>query len=171
MLITAILVVSLQLPVICQGLSYASDPFDLPDEAVNNYPDKEILQRHIVEISHGQAFVGWTNAWSWMFSGNYLYRLNKNIAAGGGAGFQFDWTGIYPTISVNSIFGNKSDGFAFGADFRYMMTQLIDDESGRVWANVGCYYKNFFVKVMPTFVFGWPEEWAFETGYSFNIGH
>ncbi len=128
------------------------------------------ISDHIVEVSHGQAFVDWHDSWAWMFSGNYLYRVHRKIAVGGGAGLQLDWTGIYPIISLNSIFGNKSSGFAFGADLRYMTTRLVEDESGRIWINAGCYYKNFFIKVMPTFIFGWPGEWAIETGYSFDIG-
>lgn len=146
------------------------EPGMLPFIISDRLKDDPKLSKHIVEVSHGQAFVDWADSWAWMFSGNYLYRVHRKIAVGGGAGLQLDWTGIYPIVSLNSIFGNKSSGFAFGADLRYMTTRLVEDESGRIWVNAGCYYKNFFIKVMPTFIFGWPGEWAVETGYSFDIG-
>lgn len=154
-----------------QGMKYEKiDYIMLCSSFSDKQKDDSERSKHIVEVSHGQAFVDWTDSWAWMFSGNYLYRVHRNIAVGGGTGFQLDWTGIYPIVSLNSVFGNKSSGFAFGADLRYMTSRLIDDESGRVWVNAGCYYKNFFIKVMPTFIFGWPGEWAVETGYSFDIG-
>lgn len=149
-----------------EDIEYSLLRFDSYDKQ-KDYSKKS---NHIIEVSHGQAFVDWHDSWAWMFSGNYLYRVHRKIAVGGGAGLQLDWTGVYPIISLNSVFGNKSSGFAFGADLRYMTTQLIDDESGRIWINAGCYYRNFFIKVMPTFLFGWPGEWAVETGYSFDIG-
>lgn len=126
--------------------------------------------RHILEVAHGQAFVDWTDAWAWMFCTNYLYRLQKNVALGGGLGLQFDWTGIYPVISTNIILGKKSDSFAAGIDIKYMFTELID-EGSNFWVTTGIYYKNFFVKAMPTFIFGFPEEWYFETGYSFTLNN
>ncbi len=126
--------------------------------------------KHIVEVAHGQAFVDWTDAWAWIFTGNYLYRVTNYAAFGAGAGVQLDWTGIYPMISLNSVFGNKSDGFAAGIDMRFWFTDIIETPGERLWFTLGGYYKNFFIKVMPTFIFGYPKEWYFETGYSFNIG-
>lgn len=126
--------------------------------------------RHIIEVAHGQAFVDWTDAWGWFFCGNYLYRFGKNVALGAGAGLQFDWQGIYPVISLNSILGNKSDGFAFGGDIKYIFTDIIESSASRLWITGGVYYKDFFVKMMPTFLFGYPEEWYFETGYSLSFG-
>ncbi len=126
--------------------------------------------RHIIEVSHGQAFVDWTDAWAWIFSSNYLYRFRKNIALGAGAGLQFDNTGLYPILSLNSILGNKSGGFAFGGDIKYIFTEIIEPSASRIWITGGLYYRNFFIKMMPTFLFGWPEEWYFESGYSLTFG-
>jgi len=125
--------------------------------------------KHIIEVAHGQAFVDWTDAWAWIFSASYLYRVNNFAAFGGGTGIQLDWTGIYPEVSLNSIFGNKSDGFAAGIDMRFWFTDIIETPGERIWFTIGGYYKNFFIKAMPTFIFGYPKEWYFETGYSFNI--
>ncbi len=46
--------------------------------------DEPKISKHIVEVSHGQAFVDWADSWAWMFSGNYLYKVHRNIAVGGG---------------------------------------------------------------------------------------
>jgi hypothetical protein len=131
--------------------------------------DEENIGRGIIEVAHGQAFVKWNDAWAWIFCTNYLYPVRRNLAFGGGVGLQFDYTGLYPVISLNSIIGKKSDGFAFGADAKYLFTKLITT-GGRVWITGGVYYKDFFVKMMPTFLFGYPKEWYFEAGYSFTIG-
>ncbi|MFO7658497.1 MAG: hypothetical protein R6W78_15675 [Bacteroidales bacterium] len=124
---------------------------------------------YILEVAHGQAFTDWTDSWAWMFYCNFLVPVKKNIAIGAGTGLQFDWTGLYPLLSVNSIFGNKSEGFAAGVDVRGIFTSIIDSPGERIWVTAGLYYKNFFIKTMPTFIFGYPKEWYFETGYSFNI--
>lgn len=125
--------------------------------------------RHIVEVAHGQAFIEWTDAWGWFFNSNYLFRFRKNIAMGAGTGLQFDQTGIYPLLSLNSILGNKSGGFAFGGDIKYIFTDILEPSACRIWITGGLYYRNFFIKMMPTFLFGYPEEWYCETGYSFSF--
>jgi len=150
-----------------QDVFYKANDINTPSFGNMDMPDNEIRSKHLVEVSHGQAFIEWTDAWMWMFSCNYLYRFYNSIAAGGGIGLQFDWTGLYPALSANLIFGNKSENFAAGLDLKYMFTELIEDS--RLWFTIGGYYKNFFIKAMPTFLFGYPQEWYFETGYSFDI--
>lgn len=126
--------------------------------------------RGIIDIAHGQAFADWKHAWGWFFCGSYLREAGRNFALGGGTGLQVDYTGISPLFSVNTIIGRKSEGFAIGADLRLLFSKSIEDPADRIWFTGGVYYRNFFVKAMPTFLFGWPEEWYFEAGYSFNLG-
>jgi hypothetical protein len=123
----------------------------------------------ILDIAHGQAFVDWKNAWGWFFCGSYLHEIRRNFALGGGTGLQVDYTGLSPLLSVNTIIGRKSEGLAFGADLRLLFSKSIEYPGNRIWITGGVYYRNFFVKAMPTFLFGWPEEWYFEAGYSFNL--
>jgi hypothetical protein len=40
-------------------------------------------------------------------------------------GLQFDNTGLYPILSLNSILG-KNPGFAFGGDIKYIFTEIIE---------------------------------------------
>lgn len=139
------------------------------------YLDADLLGRKInsksryLEVAHGQAFTEISNSWAWMFHTNYLFQVREKLALGGGAGLQFDWTGLYPQFSLNSIYGNTGGGLAIGVDVRVIFTDIIDSPGERFWLSTGAYYKNFFVKMMPTFMFGYPGEWYFETGYSFPI--
>ncbi len=148
-----------------------SEPFPSQLEnpyTINVHNDSKRMN-HILEFSHGQAFTEWTDAWAWFFFGNYLFQVSRNIAVGAGTGLQFDWSGLYPALSANSIFGNKTEGFAAGLDIKFIFTGIIESPGERFWVALGGYYKNFFIKLMPTFVVGYPEEWYVETGYSFTI--
>ena len=122
-----------------------------------------------IEVAHGQAFTDWTDAWAWVFSNNYLYHFNKRIAAGAGAGFQFDYTGLYPCFSVNSIFGNKVEGFAGSLDVNFIFSRVPDNFYEHFWPTVGVYYKNFFIKYMPSFLTGYEKEHFIQLGYSYYI--
>ena len=122
-----------------------------------------------LEIAHGQAYTDWTDAWLWVFSGNCLYHFNKIVAAGAGAGLQFDNTGIYPWFSINSIFGNKVTGFAGSVDVNFIFSSIPDEPYERIWPTMGVYYKNFFIKYMPTFLGGYKQEHFIQLGYSYYI--
>lgn len=122
-----------------------------------------------IEVAHGQAFTDWTDAWAWVFSNNYLYHFNKRIAAGAGIGLQFDYTGLYPWFSINSIFGNKVEGFAGSLDVNFIFSRVPDKFYEHFWPTIGVYYKNFFVKYMPTFLGGYDKEHFIQLGYSYYI--
>jgi hypothetical protein len=169
--ISALLLVFPSLEVSCQDtMNDTQDWGTIPMAISRELPSDLPGGRHIIEVAHGEAFVDRIDPWAWFFSGNYLYRIKQNAAFGAGAGLQFDWTGLYPVISLNTILGDKIKGLAFGGDIKYIFTDLIGPDASRFWITGGIYYKNLFIKVMPTFLFGYPGEWYLESGYSFNIG-
>jgi hypothetical protein len=118
-----------------------------------------------LEASHGQAYVDWIDPWSWHFKSCLLYHASRRISFGIGLGFHFDYTGIYPWPSVTGIYGNKSDGFAIGCEIGLFYSEITGVD---IWPLTGIYYKNFFVKYMPIFLF-YEQEQYFEMGYSFVL--
>lgn len=118
-----------------------------------------------LEVAHGQAYVEWIDPWSWHFKGCFLYHASRRISFGIGAGFHFDYTGIYPWPSVVGIYGNKSDGFALGCEIGLFYSEITGAD---IWPLTGFYYKNFFIKYMPIFLF-YEQEQYIELGYSFVL--
>ncbi len=121
-----------------------------------------------IEVAHGQAFTKWSDAWLWVFSSNCIYHFNKRFAFGLGGGIQFDYTDLYPWFSVNSIFGNKVNGFAFSFDVNFLFTREVKFGEN-FWPTAGLYYRNFFIKHMPTYLFGYEKEYFIQLGYSYYL--
>ncbi len=120
-----------------------------------------------IEIAHGQAFVDWTDSWLYVTSFNYIYQFNNTVSLGGGVGFEVYWKGLLPKCSINSVWGNKVDGFAFSLDLN-LHPSTFDDVP--VWPTLGSYYRNFFLKVTPSFITH-EEEFYAEIGYSMYLGN
>lgn len=152
----------------CNGLLFSQGLSAVPDQEeryVNAKWNTGGQPKFSLEMSHGQAYVDWINPWSWHFKGGFLYHASTRISFGIGVGFHFDYTGIYPWPSVIAIYGNKSDALAAGCEIGLFYSEITGAD---IWPLAGLYYKNFFIKYMPIFLF-YKQEQYFELGYSFVL--